>query len=421
MKVASPSKVAVTGVGAVSGWGWSAPALWRGLLSGRPAIRAPQRFDTTGHRTLLASEVPEPPPELVASVPGWHRLTWADRYALAAAAEACRQAGLEPPFEGIGVFFGGSTAGMAEGEEYFRILLGEGSDRLHLQDIASHQMNGPGDEVARRFRATGPVYTVSSACAAGGLALGAALDALRAGEVEVALAGGADSLCQLTYGGFNSLRAVDEEVCRPFRESRAGLSLGEGGAVLVLEPLERALARGVRPLALLEGAGASCDAHHMTAPHPEGSGAALAMEAALQDAGLAPEAIHFINAHGTGTPLNDVAEGKALHSVFGERAACLPVTSTKASVGHLLGSSGALEAVATVLCLEEGRVHPVPGAEGRHGVLEGVDLVLGEPRSLEGGEARPPRALSTSFAFGGSNAAVLLAAAAAERSPEGAP
>ncbi|MCB1037225.1 MAG: hypothetical protein KDD47_25575, partial [Acidobacteria bacterium] len=272
-------KIAVTGLGAVSGWGWSAGELWRGLDSGRPAIRGPRRFDTTGHRTHLASEVPEPAAELVSSIPGWHRLTWADRFGLVAALEACRQAGISAPLAGAGVFFGGSTAGMLEGEEYFRVLLGDASHRLHLQDIASHQMNGPGDEVARRFQADGPVQTLSSACAAGGLALGAALEALRAGEVELALAGGADSLCRLTYAGFNSLRAVDEGVSRPFRESRAGLSLGEGGAVLVLEPLERALARGAKPLALLEGAGASCDAHHMTAPHPEGAGAALALAA----------------------------------------------------------------------------------------------------------------------------------------------
>ncbi len=408
--MAVSSKVAITGIGAVSGWGWSAPALWEGLLSGRPAIRRPERFDIADHRTQLASEVPKALPQLRSIIPGWHRRTWADRYALAAAFEACRQAGVEGPLRGAGVFFGGSTAGMAEGEKYFKALLGRSSEGLRLHDIASHQMNGPGDEVARHFGVDGPVHTVSSACAAGGLALGRALEALRAGEVELALAGGADSLCQLTYAGFNSLRAVDAEVCRPFRKNRAGLSLGEGGAVLVLEPLERALGRGARPLALLEGVGASCDAHHMTAPHPEGTGAALAMEAALADAGLAPEAIHFINSHGTGTPLNDVAEGKALDRVFGERARRLPVTSTKACVGHLLGSSGALEAAATVMCLEHGQVHPVPWGRESEEVLEGIDLVLGEPRGLISQGNVPARALSTSFAFGGANAAVLLAA-----------
>ncbi|MCH9650222.1 MAG: beta-ketoacyl-[acyl-carrier-protein] synthase family protein [Deltaproteobacteria bacterium] len=396
-------RVVITGIGVVSGWGWGADVLWEGLRSGRRAISPPERFDTTGQRTHLASEVPVPSDEVVGKISHWHRLSWADRFAMAAALEACGQADLFPSGPQAGVFFGSSTAAMSEGEEFFHSLVGESKRRALVRSLVSHQMNGPGDEVARQFGISGPVFTVSSACAAGGLALGAALESLRRGEVQVALAGGADSLCHLTYSGFNSLRAVDEELCRPFRADRAGLNIGEGAGVLVLETLEAARERGAEPLAELLGAGASCDAYHMTAPHPCGAGAALAINAALEDSGLEPDQIDFVNTHGTGTPHNDISEARALHEVFGPRAAKLPITSTKGSVGHLLGSSGALEAAATVQCLLEKELHPTPGEDPADEDLK-VDLVLGTPRPL----AAESRGLSTSFAFGGSNAAVVL-------------
>jgi len=342
----------------------------------------------------------------------------ADRFAVAAAVEAVRQAGLPLPFESlngepgvscVGVFFGSSTGGMWEAEAFFQDFLTM-RRRSRLRHLASHQVNAPGDALARHLGVTGPVWTFSSACASGALALGAALEAVRSGEVEVALAGGSDSLCQLTYAGFNALRSVDEGPCRPFRAGRAGMSIGEGAAVLVLEPLARVLARGAVPLAVLAGAGASCDAHHMTAPDPSGTGAAAALEAALGDAGFAPEEIDFVNAHGTGTPLNDAAEWNALQRVFGARAAELPVTATKALLGHLLGSAGAIEAVATVLCLRHGELHPVPSGEPAASLeTPGADpvpvaLVLDRPLPLPGARA----AVSTSLAFGGSNAALVF-------------
>ena len=399
--------VVVTGLGAVSGWGWGCSPLWDGLRAGKSAVAPPSRFDTTGHRTRLAAEVP-PPPAAPEAAREWHRLSRADRFAVAAALEACRQAGLsredlaaEGPF--AGVFFGSSTAGMSEGEEFYSALLGHTDRHPDLRLVVAHQMNGPGDEVARQMGVCGPVQTLSSACAAAGLALGAALDALRAGEVEVALAGGSDALCQMTYAGFNSLRAVDEHQARPFRETRAGLNLGEGAGVLVLETARHAERRGVRPLAELLGVGASCDAHHMTAPHPEGEGAARAIRASLKSAGIAPDEVGFVNTHGTGTLLNDSAESLAFRAVFGERVVRIPITSTKASVGHLLGSSGGLEAVVTVLCLLHGEIHPTPGEGAVDPTLE-IDLVAGAPRPV----ARTATAVSTSFAFGGSNAAVVL-------------
>ncbi|MDY7095417.1 MAG: beta-ketoacyl-[acyl-carrier-protein] synthase family protein [Acidobacteriota bacterium] len=406
-------RIVITGIGAVTGWGWNADALWQGLRSGQAAIHPAKNFSTRGQRTEVASEAPPEPPELARSFPGWHRLSRADRFALAAAHEAWSQAGFPLPSADesdpeLGIFFGTSTAGIAEGEEYFQRLMGHREGLASLQLLASHEMNGPGDAVARWLRAAGPVRSISSACSAAGLALGDALHALRSGEAKVAVAGGADSLCLLTYSGFNSLRAVDERPSRPFRADRAGLSLGEGAGVLVLERLEDAQARGARPLAELLGAGASCDAYHMTAPHPEGEGAALAIQQALDDAGRAASAVDFVNAHGTGTPLNDSSESGALHEVFGPSAARLPVTSTKASVGHLLGSSGAVEAVATVLCLAAGEVHPTAGGGAPDPELE-VDLVWGEPRPLSPPSGQAACALSTSLAFGGANAALVLA------------
>jgi 3-oxoacyl-[acyl-carrier-protein] synthase II len=403
-EAADRRRVVVTGLGAVSAVGWGVAALWTGLRSGHTAIGPFTRFDHTRHRTHVAGEVPEGPPAGFARGPRWNRLSLADRFALFAAREALAQAGLEPPLaeRAAGVFFGSSTGGMLEGERYVADLLAaEARPRARL--MASHQLNGPGDAVARALGITGPVQTLSSACASGALALEAAMSAIRAGELDVVVAGGSDSLCQITYAGFNALRAVDESPCRPFREGRAGMSLGEGAGVMILESLEHARARGAAVLAELCGAGASCDASHMTAPHPEGAGAALALSRALADADVASEAIAFVNAHGTGTALNDVAEFAALAAALGPRAREVPVTSTKGVVGHLLGSSGALEAVATVLCLREREVHPTPGG-GRVDPAIPVRLVLDAPQAIPDAEA----AVSTSLAFGGSNVALVL-------------
>jgi 3-oxoacyl-[acyl-carrier-protein] synthase II len=396
-------RVVITGVGAVTAFGWGTESLRHGLLSGSTAITTPRFFDTSGQRTHVAGEVPPPPAQIAAEHPRWRHLTHADAFAVAAAAEASRHARLDPSAHTVGLFFGGSTGGMLECEEYVARLLGcaDGHPRLAL--VAAQQINAPADTVARHLGLTGPVETVSSACASGGLAIGAALEAVRQGTVDIALAGGADALCRLTYAGFNSLRSVDERPCRPFRADRQGLSIGEGAGVLVLETLELARSRGADPIAELLGAGGSCDAHHMTAPHPQGRGAAEAIQRALDDAGLAPDDVDCINAHGTGTPHNDVSEARALEQVFGPRWRSLPVTATKASLGHQLGCSGAIEAVAAVLGLADGVVQPTAG-DGEIDPEAAVDLVTGSPRPLP----EHAVAVSTSFAFGGANAAVVV-------------
>lgn len=413
------SAAVITGLGAVSAFGWGVEPLWRGLQAGRCAIGELTRFDPSAYRTHLAGQVPAEPPEITAALPRGDRLSLADRFAVAAAREAAADADLDPahldpsgsagdePADRdrlrVGVYFSSSTGGMLESEAFYAALAPDARPRLGW--IAAQQVSAPGEAVGRALGVTGPVETISSACASGTLALGLALDALRSDEVDVAVAGGSDSLCRVTYGGFNSLRSVDEDPCRPFRADRRGLSLGEGAAVLVLETEAGARRRGRRVRARLLGVGSAGDAHHMTAPHPAGDGAGRALAAALADAGLEPSAVGSINAHGTGTPHNDSAEWAAFERVFGERAGELPVAATKGCLGHLLGSAGALEAVALVLCLENGQVHPAPGP-GEVDPETPVDLVSGAPRP-----AAAAPAVSLNLAFGGCNAAVVLAAA----------
>ena len=401
------SRVLITGIGAVSGWGWGVDKLWRGLCSGQTAIKDFHRFSHDEYLTHIASEVPETKPvkENPGKIPGWERLSHADRFAIASSAEAINMAGLPKVLaeNDAGVFFSSSTGGMFEGEEFYFPFKSGGMKDSRIGLLASHLVSCPAQSVARCFRVTGPVQTESSACASGSLAVGLAFEALQRNEVKVAIAGGADSLCRITYGGFNSLRVVDEKPSAPFRRNRTGLSIGEGGAAMILETLSNAQTRGATPIAEILGVGSSNDAYHMTAPHPEGEGATLALRMALENAGLEPDSIDFMNTHGTGTSHNDLAEWKAMLNIFGERAFHLPVTSTKASIGHLLGSAGAIEAVATVLCLWNGMVHPTPGV-GEIDPETPVNLVQNRPKSIP----QIRNGVSLNLAFGGCNAALIF-------------
>lgn len=394
-------RVVVTGLGAVTATGWGVPPLHTALRAGLTAIGDFDRFDHAAQRTHVAGQVPPCPDIVRRRYPRWGRLANSDRFALFAADEALTQAALALDPNRTGVFFGSSTAGLIETEQYFAELVRDPSSRPRRALLGSHLVGAPAEAVARHLRLTGPVETVSSACASGGLAIEQALRALRSGEVDVAIAGGADCLCLTTYSGFNSLRAVDANPCRPFRADRAGLSLGEGGAALVLETLDHATARGAQPLAELLGAGSTCDAHHMTAPHVTGEWSGVALQRAIEDSGLNANDIHFVNVHGTGTPLNDSAESAALERTFPGRR--LPITATKGVIGHLLGAAGSVAAVATVLGLIDRAVFPTPGGGDPDPALS-VDLVLHEPRDIPGMRA----GVSTSFGFGGANAAVIL-------------
>jgi 3-oxoacyl-(acyl-carrier-protein) synthase len=389
--------VLVTGFGIVSPFGFGVEQFWRNLLRGECAIGDFAVFDHARHRTHVAGSVSE----FVG--PAGRFASRADSFALAAAREAIGDATLDLRriAERTGVFFGSSTGGLLESEQWFTAVR---DGRPHsLRRLRSQQNNGPGDAVARSLGISGPVETSSSACTSAAVAVCAAVDAIRSGEIDVAIAGGADALCQVTYAGFNSLRSVDAAPCRPFRADRQGLSLGEGAGVLVLERGEHTRARSGRARGAIAGVATTADAWHMSAPEPGGRGVAEAMRIALADAGTDPDEVDFVNAHGTGTPHNDAAEAAALVAVFGERASRLPLCATKAAIGHSLGSCGALEAIAALLTLERGILVPTPG-DGTVDPALGVDLVLSR-RDL------PLRlGLSINLAFGGTNSALVLRA-----------
>ncbi|HEX8951196.1 MAG TPA: beta-ketoacyl-[acyl-carrier-protein] synthase family protein, partial [Polyangia bacterium] len=347
-------RVAVTGLGVVSALGRDVAAFEAGLRAGRSGIAPLTLFDTAGFRTTLAAQAPEPTPPVDAE-----RLATAsrpDRFGLQAAFEAVAQAGLDArALADAAVIFGTGTGGLMTTEAF--VKAGRGGDASLL---VPHQPASVTDLVARHLGVRGPRTTIMTACSSSATAIGYAADRIRLGHVDVALAGGAEGLTRLTYAGFGCLRATapGDEPCRPFDAERKGLTLGEGAAVLVLEDWERARARGATILAVVAGWGITADAHHMTAPHPEGDGAARAMQMALDDAHLPADAIGYVNAHGTGTPHNDAAETLALKRVLGARAPSVPVSSIKSMVGHTLGAAGAIEAAASVLSLARGFLPP---------------------------------------------------------------
>jgi 3-oxoacyl-[acyl-carrier-protein] synthase II len=395
--VTAARRVVVTGLGGICALGATAADVWRNALTGRRGIGPLGLFDTSHHRTTIAAPVDDG-----GIAEDLRPLARAERFACQAAREATADA---PPAmlrcARAGVFFGSSTGALFEGERFLAGLL-KGEER-GLGPVAAIQNDGPGTAVARALGVRGPVVTYSTACTSANVALGAALDALESGEIDVAVAGGADELCEITYAGFNSLRAVDPEPTRPFRRSRAGLSMGEGAGVLLLETFEHAAARSARMFCELVGASRSCDAHHVSAPEPNGRDAARAVRQALAEAGLEAGDVTFVNAHGTGTPHNDVAEAKVMQAVFGDRARQLPLTSTKSLVGHLLGAAGGIEAVFTALSIVHRLLPPTAGEEPIDPEL-GLDVVTGSPRELPEHNV----GLSTNLAFGGNNAVVLL-------------
>jgi 3-oxoacyl-[acyl-carrier-protein] synthase II len=260
----------------------------------------------------------------------------------------------------------------------------------------------PADAIAAVFACNGPRLTVSTACSSGANALGIASDWIRQGRAAAVLCGGTDSLCRMTYSGFNALQALDARPCRPFDVDRAGLSLGEGAAMMVLEDEAHARRRGARVLGELVGYGVSGDAHHLTQPRPDGAGAVLAMRRALENAAVNADEIDYINAHGTGTPLNDVIETRAVKALFGGRAYRIPISSTKSAIGHTLGAAGALEAVASLLALRAGFVPPTVTLENPDPECD-LDYV---PKRARAAELRT--VLSNSYGFGGNNTSLVL-------------
>jgi 3-oxoacyl-[acyl-carrier-protein] synthase II len=416
---ASP-RIAVTGVGVVCGLGSDQREVWQGLVEGRRGIGALELFDGSGCLSDRAGQVrrmgPFPgatartgvpdndPPPFSPAARG--RLSRTDRLCLVAAHEAVAQAGIPTGLlSSFGVSLGSSTAGMLESEEYVARGTRSGFDRAPVSRLASLPTSAPTDAVARSLGAAGPRLSNMTACASSALSIGMAADLIRSGDAPGVIAGGGDALCRLTYSGFNALRLLDPHPCRPFDASRQGLTLGEGAGILVLEDYDAARARGAAILAELADYGVSCDAHHMTAPHPEGRGAAAAMAEALARAGVSAAEVAHVNAHGTGTSLNDAAEARALAGIFAPGtcdSSGPPITSTKGATGHLLGGAGGVEAVIVVLTLVHQAIPPTAGwSAADPGIRLDIVHEASRPADME-------TALSNSFGFGGSNVTLLF-------------
>jgi 3-oxoacyl-[acyl-carrier-protein] synthase II len=405
-------RVVITGAGAVTPVGNTAEEFWAALLEGRSGIGPITRFDTTGYATRIAGEVK-----------GFDPLTYIDKkddrkfdlflkYAVACAVMAVEDAGLKTDrvdASRFGVLVGSGIGGIETLLDNYETLRTKGPDRVSPFFVPMIIINMASGVISMRFGAKGPNSSVVTACATGNHAIGEAMRIIERGDADVMIAGGSEAIIiPLTIAGFCQMKAMstrnDEptKASRPFDAERDGFVCGEGGGLIVLESLEHARARDARIYAEVVGYGMTSDAHHMTAPDPEGDGAARAMSAALRDGGLEPSAVGYINAHGTSTPYNDKFETLAIKRVFGEHAKKVPVSSTKSMTGHLLGAAGGIEAIATAFALHYGVLPPTMNYEKPDPECD-LDYIPNQARKQE-----VEVALSNAFGFGGTNATLAL-------------
>jgi len=395
----------VTGLGILTSIGQDIPSFWKNLLEGVCGIDRITLFDASGYRAKKAAEVKGFNPRQYFSPRQLKRMSRCDQLGMKAALEALTDSALDltnEDRERIGIFIGGGAGGIFSAEKYRKEMIRKGWRKVRPSLLLPFSTCALNDGIAEEYRILGPRATIATACSSSATAIGCGLDAVRSGEVDIAIVGGSESLSEVTFGGFNSLRSVDEEYCRPFDLNRKGLSLGEGAAFLILEEADHARKRGGKILAELMGCGLSGDGQHMTAPDPEGKGAARAMQEALKDAEVNREEVDYINAHGTATPANDAAETKAIKSLFGQRAGRIPVSASKSMIGHCLGAAGALEAVTTVLAIRNNRIPPTIHYETPDPECD-LDYVPNQAR-----DTVVDIALSNSFAFGGNNTALVF-------------
>jgi 3-oxoacyl-[acyl-carrier-protein] synthase II len=325
----------------------------------------------------------------------------AARLLLLAAHEAWTQAHWQPDTH-TPLVLGSTGGGLTLGEDFVRHALhGPGTQSRQPTRIAHYQIQRQALDVCEAFGFAGPLNAISNACASGANAVGHAWDLLRRGRAQQVLTGGYDALCQLTFAGFDSLQALSPTPCRPFDAERNGLSLGEGAAMLTLETLEHARQRGATILGEIIGYAAATDVHHLTQPHPQGDAALATMTAACAIAGITPDQVDYVNAHGTATPQNDSTEAIAINRWAGSRAATLPVSSTKASIGHLLGAAGAVETVVSLMTLREQWLPPEIA-------LTRLDPACQFPIVCQPTNVPVNVALTNSFGFGGANATLIL-------------
>ncbi len=401
--VAPAQRVVVTGAGIITafGAGWKINA--EGFRSGRTAFRPVTLFDVSPQRCKIAAEIDLPaalPPNSL-SRNDLRRLQRASHLLLLAGHEAWAQSGWTTGAP-LPLVLGTTSGEMCLGQEYLRQALRKPHCFKHQAGRITHYLvQQQSINLANALGLHGEIISLSNACASGANAIGHAWEMVRAGRTERVLTGGYDALCHLTFAGFDTLQLLAPTPCRPFDATRDGLTLGEGAAVLALENFAAAQSRGAEILGEIIGYGASTDTHHLTQPQPEGNAARAAMRAACASAGVTPEQIDYVNAHGTATPQNDAAEAAAIHSWAGARAASLPVSSTKAGVGHLLGAAGAVEAVASLMALRGQWLPPECS-------LDRPDPTCRFPIVRKPRDAKLKTALSNSFGFGGANASLIF-------------
>ncbi|HZU25610.1 MAG TPA: beta-ketoacyl-[acyl-carrier-protein] synthase family protein [Bryobacteraceae bacterium] len=401
-----PRRVAITGIGVISAIGRNAGEFRKSLADGASGIRPMQSVAPGLLRFPNAAEVQDYDPARHFDEKDVGLLDRFAQLGVVAAREAIADAGIEwtPELrERTAIVTGSCVGGQSTEDEGFVGLYKNNSGRVNPFTIPRIMANAGASRISLEYGITGPTWTISTACSSSNHALGQAFWMVRSGSVEMAVTGGSEAIFSLGFlKAWEAMRVVSPDTCRPFSKNRRGLILGEGGAALILEPLEAARARGARIYAEIVGFGMSSDAHHITQPSPEG--AARAMRAAICDARIDPEQIGYINAHGTGTIANDSTETTAIRQVFGEYANTLAVSSTKSMHGHALGAAGALEAIATVLALETGVLPPTANYTEPDPSCD-LDVIPNEAR-----RAQVEYALSNSFAFGGLNAVVALRA-----------
>ncbi|CAM03402.1 3-oxoacyl-[acyl-carrier-protein] synthase II [Saccharopolyspora erythraea NRRL 2338] len=405
-------EVVVTGMGVVSPLGVGTEQFHANQQLGRSAVRRVTAYDPGDDPVRIAAEV-DLPEQFQFTRRDQLRTDRCTQLAIVAARLGVEEAKLDlaaSDTSRIGVVIGSGMGGVGTWERNCLALHESGVRAMRTKTVPMSMINDPSASIAIRYGTTGPCTTVTTACASGADALVAAAQMIRLGEADVVLAGGAEApLSRSVLAGFARLGALSEDndapesACRPFSADRTGFVMGEGAAVLVLESAEHATARGAQVRARMAGYGRSADAYHVTMPHPEAAGARAAIVAALRDAGAQPSDVDFVNAHGTGTALNDHAEALAMRAVFGTGVERIPVTATKSLTGHSLGAAGAVEAVATVQAVSSGVIPPTANLRVPDPEL-GIDVVHGGPR-----EARINLALSNSFAFGGHNVVLAFA------------
>ncbi|MBM4012372.1 MAG: beta-ketoacyl-ACP synthase II [Planctomycetes bacterium] len=407
-------RAVVTGLGVVTPLGRKVDLFWERIVRGDSGVGPITLFDVAGYRVQFGGQVPwEPETEDIANPKELKRLDRFTQFAIAAAKDAVADSGIdfsrEEPFR-CGVVIGSGIGGLWEFEIQEERLLHKGIDKVSPFTIPKLMVNSASGHVSALYGAKGPNFAVATACASAANSIGSALRAIQYGDADVMITGASEAaLTPIGLAGFQNMRALSfrsdapQQASRPFDVDRDGFVLSEGAGVLVLEEFEHARARGARIYAELKGYGASGDAGHITQPDEDGRGGAHAMAMALADAGLAPEAVHYINAHGTSTPLGDVAETKAVKRVFGDHAKRLAISSTKSHLGHTLGASGGIEAVVCALTIARNVITPTINLDTPDPECD-LDYVPKVAR-----EARVDVAMSNSFGFGGHNGSLVLA------------